>query len=313
VAGQREATADCYFGLKTATHVRQDLKLPKDPLAPEESASLPGALRPLPCDLMNPMVLQKTYSSSLRYDALAGIGQLADVPFRATLKKFQGTWRGEIEGSVTASLRREAGFTLTGDSWIQNQLGTSLDDGYLFIAGDAPSANLSLRVFVYPMGEIVDNQRVEIGEVVELLTKKTQTAREIEQGRTWRPGSLRNDLVPSWFNNVGFRQIGNFGDPSGRKVKVDEKSVVSALLLLTFYSEIEPNTLASRGVVRPMAANLDCSDRVSENNALFVGFSRDRGPARLFGRNSERRESDDWDAYSVSNSLVMYRVWIPLK
>lgn len=263
---------------------------------------------------MNQLVLQKTYSNSLRYDALAGIGQLADVPFRATLKKLQGSWRGEIEGSVSASLRLESATTLTGDSWIQNRLGTVLDDCYLFVANYAPSSRMISRIFVYPIGKLGDNDRVLVGDIVDQLTAKTIPARDIELGKTWTPARLRDDLVPQWFNNVGFRQMRDysFGDPSERRVKVDEKSVVSALLLLTFYSEIDPDTLANRGVFRPIGSNLDCSDRVFPGSVLFVGFSHDRGPARLFGRESGR-ESDKWDAYSVSNSLVMYRVWIPVK
>ncbi len=309
-AGTSMASSECYFGLKTATHVEQDLKLPMDATSPEESPGLPGGLRPLPVDMMDPMMMQRMYSNTLQYRSLAGIGQLEDVPFRATLKKMQGTWRGTLEGDVIANLRHGSRAYLSDDSWIENRLGTTLNDCYLFVAARNPQPRLLPRVFVYDVDQLEHGERFVIKTYIDAKTKREKTAAAIAQGQRSGPDQFSR-FHNSWLNNIGYRDYTAYGmNQNERRVKVDEKGVVSSLLLLSTYSEVDPNVLEKRSVVRPTGANLDCATLITEDRALFVGFSRDPGPAKLFGRNSE---NDDWDAYGVSDSLVMYRVWIPVK
>ena len=130
----------------------------------------------------------------------------------------------------------------------------------------------------------------------------------------WKPDPMRS-MIESWLRNTGFRTTDmnyGFGMEDSTQEKVDESSAVSALKLLSFYGEIEPTTLDRRSIERSTGREIDCSDRLSRQTALFVGFSRDPSPARLCGRVSGGNDNE-WEPYKVSRSLVMYRVWIPVR
>ena len=95
-------------------------------------------------------------------------------------------------------------------------------------------------------------------------------------------------------------------------VKIDAEKSVSALLLLTAFSEIDQRDLSQRGGIdRSQGQRLDRSRYLTRNTALLVGFSKDPGPARLCWRKAGT-ERGGWKPIDPSQSNVMYRIAIPV-
>ena len=117
-AGSSEAQARTYLGYKSNRRQRVDLSMPGDG----------DTLEPL-CtaqDIPNP------YTTPERYQAIASEGVLEGTPMRATLKQFQGSWVGTMEGVISGELIADrATGKISRESWILNGLGTDIRVGYL--------------------------------------------------------------------------------------------------------------------------------------------------------------------------------------
>src|SRR5690606_38578136 len=141
-----------------------------------------------------------------RYEAVAALGELREVPLRATLKQFEATWRGPMDGTLEASLRREraAAINLHPESWIHNKLGTDLTDCYLLV----PTANSGwpdhgrLGVRTYYIGKLADGKRMTIAETDEARaaargeTLKVQYLTDLQQ--SWLSRDFRVRMDPNW-------------------------------------------------------------------------------------------------------------------
>lgn len=116
--GAGSARASVFVGYKSPTRAALDLSL----------AGEGNFLRPLTSS-----GLGSTYQTPERYTATRGA--LDGVLLRATLKEFEGVWRGEHEGRLRSRLVADrATGRLTDESWLQNELGQVIDGGYvLFI------------------------------------------------------------------------------------------------------------------------------------------------------------------------------------
>lgn len=114
-ARSREASAHVFLGYRSPTRRDVDLSLVGD------NAWLRGFSSSL-----------STYATPERYTANASQGLLLKTPIRATLKQFEGYWRGELVGGVTVDLKasRETG-RLSHDSAIKNNFDFDIVRGYL--------------------------------------------------------------------------------------------------------------------------------------------------------------------------------------
>ena len=115
--GANDARGRVYLGYKSSRRQRVDLAL----------NCADGPLRPLTArsdDL--------PYATPDRYQANVAARRLLNVPTRATLKQFEGFWRGRLDGSVAAQLTvdRKTG-RITPQSWVRNNLGARITGGYL--------------------------------------------------------------------------------------------------------------------------------------------------------------------------------------
>lgn len=117
-AGSTQARATTYFGYKSNRRQRVDLSLPGDG----------NYLRPL----ATRDISEVAYATPERYAAVTAEATLLATPMRATLKQFEGFWRGELDGSVRGSLTadRRTG-KVTPQSWLQNDLDIDFIGGYL--------------------------------------------------------------------------------------------------------------------------------------------------------------------------------------
>jgi hypothetical protein len=117
-SGSSEARVTTYFGYKSNRRQLVDLSLPAEG----------GYLRPL----SSGPDTAPLYTTPERYAAVVGKATLTDTPMRATLKQFEGVWRGQIEGGIRGSLTadRDSG-KITPQSWIQNDLDVHFTRGYV--------------------------------------------------------------------------------------------------------------------------------------------------------------------------------------
>ena len=117
-AGKSDARAHCLFGYRSPRRQRVDLTLPG------EGTYLRALAR-------GPSQISK-YATPERYRAVTGAAMLAGTPMRATLKQFEGFWRGSVNGTVRASISVDprSGRVLPA-SWVSNDLDVDLIGGYL--------------------------------------------------------------------------------------------------------------------------------------------------------------------------------------
>jgi len=320
-AGSAEAVATCYFGLRTGTHTSLDLSVPASWRDPDIAPPAPASLRPLSA---NPeLFAQSMYAAAERYEAVPVLGELRSVPLRATLKQFEAVWSGTMDGQLSAELRRgECESGLDPGSWIQNELGTPLDSCYVIVADrdfrEAGPAR-SKHIHVYPVGELADGENKRVGAVLAEEARKgaknkgedkgSPTMEELlEPAGPSKPGQAPGlgEMQAKWLKPL--RRTG-YGQSDGEEelVEIDADSFTRALLLLSTYEGIR----RGQSVRRSQGQRLDCLSRLTTDTALFIGFSRDPGPARLCWR-KPGAPGTGWKPIHPSRARVMYRIAIPI-
>ena len=318
VAGQTQANATSYFGLKSATHTTLDLRVPTDATSPNDIApASPPLLKPLPKIGTIWSSESTTYSAGMKYEAIASLGELRNVPFRATLKQFECRWNGPLNGRVTASLVRETGgMDLLESSWIQNDLDTDLEECYLFVPNLDRSGSLAVsRAMqiraIQSLPKLEVGTRVSIGQWLQYLTQKQRTQSR-RQDATYDQGDLSlAKLHSEWLKALRIR-IDRYGDQERPNVRVNASELLAALMLLTTFDEIDQTAMRQRHdneLYRTACEHLDLSMKMRRDTALFIGFSRQPGPTRLCRRTTSGGE---WRAIEPEQATVMYRVLIPV-
>ncbi len=335
-AGEDRGIANCYFGLKTASHVALDLALPRDALNPRETADNPGGLMPL-ATAWEELGLSQ-YSAEARYQAGGPVGQLWGVPFRATARQFQGIWQGQLPGRIEASLkRRSAGNNkLSLDSWIENKLDADLTDCFLLVTGrdvEIPSssggerASRALSVTVYNVGTLPRGKRLTwLNYVSEQLREEHRraardrtaplpepTAAEIED---WSSGLVLLKLHGQWMRDAWKVQTRDALGTPETTLKVEGGAMKAALMVLSTYAELDLETdssgLLHSEMERSRGFDLDRSEALTTRTALLMGFTSDNaGPARVAFR-SAGGTARDWEPIEPSDAYTMYRFVIPL-
>lgn len=302
-AGSSDATALCYFGLKTAVHTNLDLHLATRGATVEEMPERSTMLKPLPVDT-NPMALGGgRYSAGQRYEAVAALGELRNVPLRATLKQLEGFWRGRIGGKLDASLRRtNKGIHV--DSWLANNLDTDLKNCYLLFPAqtcDWPRTNLR-AIRCYTIGDLPKGKRLRLGDL-EDVAKQEEINRRIdlpEATSRWTRNFRRNTQDDDYY-----------GIDRETAKKIDLGELNNVLMTLTVFDEIERDQRSQLG--RSQGQQLDRSLAINRRTAMLVGFSDSPGPAWLCWRTPGEID-DKWRPIpSDDDRRVVYRVTIPVE
>jgi len=328
-ANSYEASATCYFGLKTASHTLLDLRVPSDWSQPEESPELAGNLRPFPPS-SSFRFDTNVYAAGKEYQSVASLGELRSVPLRATLKQFEAHWHGQMNHQLKAELRRKNSNTsyLRGDSWIHNDLHTDLNNCYLLV----PDRNIrltrairSIQIFVYAIGPLKAGEKITINKIVEAILKQKAAQGPLKERQKlldemldnvneWTPPRL-NEYHKEWLKRIGIRQNYQYryGAGDDDKVRVETRNYDSALLLLTTYDDIDTDLFTNswHDIGRSHGQRLDRSPFVNNHTALLVGFSEDPSPCRLCWRKPGAK-SNKWKPIHPDESHVMYRIEIPI-
>lgn len=323
--GTSAAQASAYFGLTTSVHSLEDVWLPQDPVLQPAPAASPCFLRPLPAPLSVSGV-SGGFTDPARYELHPSTATISRVPVRATLKQFEGRWTGAIAGTVTASLatreqlvQNASGemvrdLTLTDASWLQNNLDVDLVNCFLFVTGEdvfervnidtSPRASASGRAMAIPLGKVAAGNRLSL--VDRLYFNQLGRPLTVEERSNW---SLRN-AQRSWGSNFAMLSRANMG-MDDEVINYDLSSVQNALLLVTVLSDLDPTMFqnhfgGSMAFSAERCRQLDLSDLLTRRTAIFVGFSNQPGPARLYARTGNRdyRPIDPDPAHTVT----MYRV-----
>ncbi|MCH8054067.1 MAG: hypothetical protein IH895_08410, partial [Planctomycetes bacterium] len=163
-------TAHGLFGLKTSSYVQDvEVWLPQGPPEYDDSPRSPHYLRP-----MSPKIdLNESagrFADTKRYRSEPSRAQLLGVPIRATLKQFEGYWRGTMGGQISANIRmvKNAESPFARGSTITNKLGHDLVDCYLIEAKrdpdefDLTGTRSGGYLIVHPIGRIPDGGEVNL-------------------------------------------------------------------------------------------------------------------------------------------------------
>ncbi len=313
-------TAHGFFGLKTSSYL-QDVQvwLPQGPPEFDDSPRSPHYLRP-----MSPKIeLNESagrFADTKRYKSEPARAQLLGVPIRATLKQFEGYWRGTMSGQLSAHIRMLKN-TEVGDSpfatgsTITNNLGHDLVDCYLIEAKGDPDASIlegtrSGSLVVHPIGQISDGEVVKLGErhfAMVLRTKKFPAEYKL---RDFHKPWVR-DLRPF----TGNLSLASFQQDPFHAITDVQRSI----LLLTTFAEYDPVQDSSNQTyyggfsrIELSQANsrwLDRSNELTRRTMLLVGFAKDEeGPVMLYSR----RGPGDWKYLLPDKKMTVYRFLIPV-
>ncbi len=319
-AGQvgTRAYATSLYGLATGSHDRLDLILPQNWADLEKDDGSPRSLRPLPPE---PGMTQEFFATPDLYHMVPQLAKLANVPFRATLKQFLGTWEGEIRGQVTASLatvRRGMYQELDERSWIKNELGVDLYGCWLLQADVNPEqlnpARWAENIRAVKVGNPPGSGILRNGDTAARLDLQAYGDSIDPLVRT-RFAPRLSDLHKQWARMFGVRSDQGFGVEQP-DVKVTSDMSEAALLLLTTFAEIrqtddDPTIWSARTLGRTHLVGLDVSDLITKETMLLVGFSDAPGPARLCCRPGG--STGRYRYLKPRTALTMYRVLIPVK
>ncbi len=326
-AGSPDVGAVCYLGMKTASYSSADLSLPTNWLDIENSPENHASLRPRWYE--QGYLQESTYSAGMEYSVAPIAGQLQDVLFRATSKQFEGRWAGTMPGRLNAALYRDRlnAIELRGESWIENKLGTDLDTCYLFFAtrGFAEDEDRHLRIFCYDFKTpLRDGKRVMISTILSEISRdasrsgsssnRRDPAAEAEDEKasgSGNRGKVLREMCKEWAIKVGSRPEYQDYRRKEDKIEVSLDAVKNALLLLTFYEELDQWESSLRRLDRSEGRVLDASQLLTRDTALFVGFSNDPGPARLCWRRAA--SNGKWKPIEPDQSRTMYRFTIPIR
>jgi hypothetical protein len=323
-AGEFQAVATSYLGYKTASHMLVDLAVPTKWLDPAGSPELRASLRP-----QASVAEQRSsvFSVPQQYGAVAQLGELRSVPLRATLKQFEASWRGDMTGRLVTSLYRRPSSSgeLTASSWVENQLGTDLENCYVFVRLTSGLVN------VYQIPALEAGRRVDFGTIAKAMEDEYAKTHDSSTSKLKRQleGDTGDEKASKYALPILRAMLGQCLDQvAGIRTRRDSDerkqeqfmigmttpTCVSPLLLLTFFGDPTIRSLLDNGeeLTRSYGDHLEMWQYIDGRNALFVGFSDDPGPLRLC-RRKPGSGVDAWRAMKPSRSTVMYRFVVPVQ
>ncbi|NOT02951.1 MAG: hypothetical protein HOP29_20325 [Phycisphaerales bacterium] len=319
-ANRSTARATVYFGLKTSVFGTVDVWLPDD--YPQVTEPGPTACTLMPLSLEPADMGTSQFADPGRYQVIPSRAELREVPIRGTLKQLEGRWSGSMPGRLRAQLSIQQGglkydWRIAADSTIVNELGADIDDAYLlYAAGDLfPMAHNSMtdpnradKVYIFSLGAVANGQTVQPGRT--LYTDGRGEELEFDQ---WKDSDLERSLG-EWINRLTSMGLGKLTGSSHPGAAMDRHELAAMLLSLSGDYNPPVNESGLRNFATPLlsqgsARHLDMSNLVDTRTALFIGFTKDAGPASLCVR-------DDGDEVyrrvAPSSAITIYRVLIPI-
>ncbi len=309
-AGDPIGFATIFLGVKTGSDRELDLWLPSDRLGADEPEETDCFLRPVPVGNDFDSATDR-FVDPKSYRLAPGSAVIDNVRIRATLKRFEGRWKGPLGGSVKSDVGVR-GTTIQEGSYLINNLGVDLEDCYLL----QPSLALGRRgeprntsIYAFFIGDIHDGEEIDLrnkcyvidGE--EKVSDSKSSAKLSERQKDWS----------SPFRNL-LSRVGSGSIMGGTRALGQEKN---ALLLASTAGDYQAEVSATQYFVsaltpsRDRLRQLDLRDRLAQDSLVLIGFAKDPGPVRLFRRTGERPfrilEPDR------RKSWTMYRIRIPAR
>lgn len=315
VAGQPEAGAYCLFGYRSPTRTFPSLSLPG-----EESF-----LRGLSRGGRAP----STYVTPLRYQGIPSKALLDETPLRATLKQFEGYWKGKLEGTIRGQLVADRGTgQITPESWIANELPVGFAGGYLLYidprieAAGVPSRVTALtrsynprisrvvppamNVLAVQIGAIAAGQRTAgIGERQYTALPNAQREWDDTVGkREDKRWHTRPDLPTLWGEQLAWA-----GRSTWEMLGFGSTSFLKSLLMAStrdvFLNNANRDDLDSVAstVTTEGLPDLDITSWLTRGEAVLLLWANDPGPARLYY---------DGEPLRTASGFSFYRVRIPI-
>ena len=320
-SGSSQGLGTCLFGVRTTADKEIDLWFPPDPLAASDPTATACFLRPIPGE-NDQLSTSSSFVDPEEYRVVPASAVVDDVRIRATLKQFEGRWRGPLGGKVSGEIKTRRGI-LSDDSYIVNDLGVELKQCLLLQPTTnltAPYRSRSDLIQLFDIGDLPsDGTRVA-------LTPRCYRPQTSESLSQFLVRSTLSDAHREWKNVISL--IGFGAGTSARYARGEEKR---ALLLASTIGELSPQSLAglmdqfmgARTVSRDRLRSLDLREQMEagwpagetnearDGSAILIGFADHPGPARLFRREGDRKfqllKPDE------RYSMTMYRVRIPIR
>ncbi|QOJ03200.1 MAG: hypothetical protein HRU71_06735 [Planctomycetia bacterium] len=306
LAGRVDGCAVNLFGVRTPDHARLDLRLPTGDASAGESRG--GPLRVVP-ESDSIQGTSSKFAAPEAYRARLGGEWLDDVPIRATLKEFTGTWHGPIGGSFdgklvsfrnTGSDRAQIPYEFGEGSFLRNGLPVALESCYLvetdeLVAGEG--RNVLARCFA--IGDLNAGQELSAAQLRDRLYTLFDPAKPADPPARRPRLPLLSDQLLRWGAALNPMSV-NPNDP--RAPMVD--SEYNSALLLSFSDLIREDSNGRSAVRRTHGRSLDCSRLLTPTTALLIGYSREPGPAVL---------EVDRVALKPNQSRTIYRFVIPVE
>lgn len=309
-AGATDAAAVIYFGLKTPTHVTLDLRLATRGQSVEDTPDGTTSLRPLPVSTGPLRGRGSEFTAGQKYEVVSSLGEIKEVPLRATLKQFEALWHGRMPGRLEASLRRQRG-DLRPDSWIRNGLGTDLKNCFLLVPTSASTWPDRQNIFgprVYELGNLANGQQITLAQI-EAAMAKAQGVKEGDKAKVEYLTDRQRGWVRGFGANIDSRWGG--GMPEEER-KLDMGRITDALMLVSTFDDINRDMRVQ--VARSQGQQLDRTMTMTRETALLIGFSDDAGPAVLCWR-TPGSHPGRWRSLTSEEAgrRVVYRVNIPVE
>ena len=325
VADDSMALATTFFGLKTSSDRRLDLWLPADPLGATEPSETACFLRPLSAsyEATEPST---SFADPEDYRLRPASAVVENVRLRATLKSFEGRWRGTLSGRMLGEVVVARRGVVSPESYLINDLGVDLKNCWLIVtgvdAGEKETVRAGGDIFSFDIGDLpADGRKVFLRDICfppgsnrtvsNMLNQSTLAARQTD----WETPFVS---ILSSLGYMGVRGIVGTPAPPASQTADQLGHEQKALLLLSTIGDYDASssTSALSGFGHPTIwardrlRHLDLRSQFQTDSVYVIGFADDPGPVRLFRRVGKRYRPLKPDlAYSKS----MYRIRIPAR
>ncbi len=337
-AGKGYGKATTLLGLKPSSDRQLDFWLPSDGMAVEPAATH-CFLRPIRTAFVRDAG-GRSFADPQSYRVLPSTAVLEGVRMRATLKQFEGRWRGRVGGKVRANITiegekgREYGWRITDDSYVINELGTVLRDCYLLqplsdtmapierVYTDDEQGQLSAMekdqhretfINAFPIGNLpADGSKVALAE--RCYRPMVSSRPEFDVVRDWK----LDDAMKGWTDPLK-SALERLGGSFGPTTPISLGNEENALMLLSTVGEFPGFEV--RGTLRQMVSHettwshdglrhLDLREQLQRDCVYLIGFADHAGPVKLYRRSGDRPFTPIEP--EAGGSWTMYRIRIPV-
>jgi hypothetical protein len=321
-AGDMNAQATAYIGLKSSSDTRLDVWLPSNHLEESEPGPSRASLRPLG-DITQMADMGTSFTDPVEYQLAPGSAAVEGVRLRATLKRFEGFWDGLLPGTVRSAVWPR-GLRLSANSVVINDLGTDLEDCYLIQSTDdllnPTTGNLrqTRTILVHPIGELPNSDTP-----VNLYQRcfLDDNGSEIENRVLLQERSL-DAVHKTWSNRLRDSiQTLRQSRSSGALARSGSAKERTAFLMASTLGEwdFNQNRRALQGLAggtwgwsRHRLRHLDMRTVLGKDTMVLVGFAREPGPVRIATRKAGSNRDYRVRTPSEDHSWTMYRIRIPV-